>query len=73
MLHEPVFLGDFDVFSYYDDRILNFLDSIVSQDPMLAIRKGYGSKAHLELKKAKKLIYIPRNLLRKIRRKIHRR
>ncbi len=44
MLHEPIFLDAFDMPKYYHQKIFAFLDSILSQDPQQAYRRGEGQR-----------------------------
>ena len=42
MLHEPVFLDDFNPIEFYENKLFNFLDSIVSQGRDMAYRRCNG-------------------------------
>ena len=42
MLQEPIFLDNFNPFSYYEKRLFDFFDSIFSQEPQKAFRRGKG-------------------------------
>lgn len=46
MYLQPLFLGDFNPYEYYEKKLETFLDSIVSQGPQKAARRGDG--AHLK-------------------------
>ncbi len=46
MLQEPVFLHDFQPREFYDEKVFQFLDYIVSQGPIYAKRRGEGQ--HLQ-------------------------
>lgn len=70
MLNEPLFLDDFDLLNYYDKKVFNFLDSIVSQEPHLALRRGRGNFIdyhYIGLIKKPKLREVPRFITRAIR------
>ncbi|RDU64911.1 hypothetical protein CQA53_07570 [Helicobacter didelphidarum] len=77
MLHEPLFLDNFDPCKYYEKQIFNFLDSILSQDPNEAFRRGNSAMLYLynyraqkrdnSAKLRKKIAHFPRNMLRKIK------
>ena len=44
MLQEPIFLDNFNPFSYYEKRLFDFFDSIFSQEPQKAFRRGKGQR-----------------------------
>ncbi len=46
MLNEKIFLDNFDPIKYYENKIFNFLDYIISQGPELAKRRGEGQRQH---------------------------
>ena len=75
MLQEPIFL-DFNPFSYYEKRLFDFFDSIFSQEPQKAFRRGKGQVLEQHKTNLKKMyrkfytIYYPREFLRKWRHRI---
>lgn len=76
MLQEPIFLDNFNPFSYYEKRLFDFFDSIFSQEPQKAFRRGKGQVLEQHKTNLKKMyrkfytIYYPREFLRKWRHRI---
>ncbi|MWV62757.1 alpha-1,3-fucosyltransferase [Helicobacter saguini] len=79
MLHQDLFLDNFEPFSYYEEKIYNFLDSIFAQDYEYAFRRGNSAMLYIYNQKAQnsykisnfrnKIFHYPRNLIRDIRKK----
>ncbi len=73
MLREPVFLDNFNPFTYYDEKLFNFLDNIVSQGRENAYRRGFGQfvKKHEKLVersyKMADISHVPRNIFRDVK------
>ena len=76
MLQEPIFLDNFNPFSYYEKRLFDFFDSIFSQEPQKAFRRGKGQVLEQHKTNLRKMyrkfytIYYPREFLRKWRHRI---
>ena len=71
MLQEPIFLDNFNPFSYYEKRLFDFFDSIFSQEPQKAFRRGRGQL----LQQTQQYLHIynyPKDFLRRCRHKIRR-
>lgn len=77
MLSEPLFLDNFEPFSYYENKLYNFLDSIFCQEYELAFRRGNSAMGYLYNKRAQnyykltklrnKIFHYPRNTMRRIK------
>lgn len=44
MLKEPVFLNNFNLFEYYEKKLINFFDYIILQGKDVALRRGFGQR-----------------------------
>lgn len=77
MINQNLFLDNFKPFTYYENKIYNFLDSVFLQDYDNAFRRGNSAMLYIYNKRAKKsykldniyrkIFHYPRDLIRKCR------